>query len=93
VLFAVLRDTECHVRYEFKDGAWDNGEEISNPFVTLHIMSGILHYGQSLFEGLKVCAHGVRLIVAVLSFGGANARSKDGCKVGGVRGRGSALRG
>jgi len=46
--------TNCHVQYHYKDGKWDDGELKREPFVQLSIAATCLHYGQSLFEGLKV---------------------------------------
>jgi len=49
------RQTHSFVRYKFRDGAWDDGEELpgSTPEIPVHIGATALHYGQSLFEGLK----------------------------------------
>eukprot|EP00053_Salpingoeca_punica_P006205 m.59457 g.59457 ORF g.59457 m.59457 type:complete len:370 (-) comp13582_c0_seq1:280-1389(-) len=46
-------DTDAHVEFSYKDGAWDNGVLKTEPFVKIHINSNVLHYGQCLFEGLK----------------------------------------
>ena len=46
-------DTKCFIMYKWKDGIWNSGELYYDPYIKLHIMSGIFHYGQSLFEGLK----------------------------------------
>lgn len=53
--------TDSHVRYRFKDGAWDAGDCVREPTVTLHIAATALHYGQAAFEGLKAfrCKDGV----------------------------------
>ena len=48
------RDTNCHVRYTFKDGKWGSMEVVNEPYIKMHIMSGVMHYGQAVFEGFKV---------------------------------------
>lgn len=47
-------DTNCHIRYTWKDGAWDSGELVTDPHFSIHVAASSLHYGQSAFEGLKV---------------------------------------
>jgi len=47
------RQTNCHIIYRSKDGKWDNGELVEEPFLPMHIASTALHYGQTCFEGLK----------------------------------------
>jgi len=47
-------DTRCHIRYVWRDGAWDAGELVESPFLQMHIAATCLHYGQAAFEGLKV---------------------------------------
>ena len=47
-------DTNCHIRYTWKDGAWDKGELVADPHFPIHIAAAALHYGQECFEGLKV---------------------------------------
>ena len=61
-----FRETRSFLHYKFRDGEWDEGTEMdgSEPYVPVHIGATALHYGQSLFEGLKAfhCADGqVRL--------------------------------
>jgi branched-chain amino acid aminotransferase len=46
--------TDVNLRYTFKDGEWDNGVETDSESIPLHIAATCLHYGQALFEGLKV---------------------------------------
>lgn len=46
-------DTRCHIRYVWRDGAWNQGELVSEPFLNMHIAAACLHYGQAAFEGLK----------------------------------------
>ncbi|MEG2414844.1 MAG: branched-chain amino acid aminotransferase, partial [Kiritimatiellia bacterium] len=43
-----------HIRYVWKDGAWDDGELVNEPTITMTIAASCLHYGQACFEGLKV---------------------------------------
>jgi branched-chain amino acid aminotransferase len=51
--FAYMK-TECNVRYWYRGGQWDEGELTSEETITLHMASTCLHYGQEVFEGLKV---------------------------------------
>jgi branched-chain amino acid aminotransferase len=48
--------TRCHIRYTWRDGAWDAGELHDDPTINLHIAATALHYGQACFEGLKAFA-------------------------------------
>ena len=48
-----FRDTNCHIRYVWKNGAWSAGELVESPYLPIHIAATALHYGQSAFEGLK----------------------------------------
>lgn len=41
------------MKFTFKNGAWDEGELVKDPYVKVHIANTALHYGQSVFEGLK----------------------------------------
>lgn len=45
--------TKGHVRHVFKEGAWDAGTFTKDPFVSVHILGNVFHYGQALFEGFK----------------------------------------
>lgn len=45
--------TKSHLRFTWRDGCWDDGELVESPFQSIHVLSGALHYGQTLFEGLK----------------------------------------
>jgi branched-chain amino acid aminotransferase len=45
---------DVNLRYTFKDGEWDNGVETDSESIPMHIAATCLHYGQALFEGLKV---------------------------------------
>jgi branched-chain amino acid aminotransferase len=44
-----------NIRYQFKDGKWDNGTLSEDFQINLHIAASCLHYGQECFEGLKAC--------------------------------------
>ena len=46
--------TRSHIRYHWKDGAWDGGELVRKDTIELSVAAGCLHYGQEAFEGLKV---------------------------------------
>ena len=46
-------DTHCHIRHVWRDGAWDAGELVTEPYLKMHIAASCLHYGQEAFEGLK----------------------------------------
>ena len=62
-----FRETRSFVRFQCRDGSWDDGAEYPGGLeatVPVSIGATALHYGQSLFEGLKAfaCADGsVRL--------------------------------
>ncbi|KAH8052220.1 branched-chain-amino-acid transaminase [Aureococcus anophagefferens] len=62
-----FRETRSFVRFQYRDGSWDDGAEYPGGLeatVPVSIGATALHYGQSLFEGLKAfaCADGsVRL--------------------------------
>eukprot|EP00953_Heterococcus_sp_UTEX-ZZ885_P033258 17321-Heterococcus_DN1.PRE.1 len=47
------RDVNSHVKFVYKDGAWGPGELVKDSYVQVHIASTGLHYGQSVFEGMK----------------------------------------
>lgn len=48
------RDTNCHIRYVWRDGKWDKGNLVESPLMEVHIAAACLHYGQAAFEGLKI---------------------------------------
>lgn len=58
--FAYMQ-TRSHIRYTWKNGSWDRGELVTEPYFNIHIAATALHYGQTAFEGLKVyrCKDGV----------------------------------
>ncbi len=51
--FAYQR-TDGNIRYWFRNGEWSAGELTADEHVPLHIAATCLHYGQEIFEGLKV---------------------------------------
>src|SRR4030066_228354 len=46
--------TADNIRYWFRDGAWSDGELTADEHLNLHMAAVCLHYGQEIFEGLKV---------------------------------------
>jgi branched-chain amino acid aminotransferase len=48
------RETAAVVKYNWADGKWDGGEVSADPYVSIHLLSHCLNFGQSIFEGLKV---------------------------------------
>jgi len=48
-----VRRTHGHCRYTYSNGKWDGGVMVNEPIIDLHIHSAVLHYGVSLFEGIK----------------------------------------
>ncbi len=46
--------TDVNVRYTWREGSWDDGVMSDSETLPLHIAATALHYGQALFEGLKV---------------------------------------
>ena len=46
--------TDANVRYTYRNGSWDAGVEMDKQELPLHIAATALHYGQAVFEGLKV---------------------------------------
>ena len=51
-----FRQTRSHIKFVWKDGQWSSGELVAEPYVKVHIANTGLHYGQSIFEGLKAFA-------------------------------------
>jgi branched-chain amino acid aminotransferase len=49
-------ETNCHIRYVWRDGVWSEGELVDKPYLNIHIAATVLHYGQAVFEGLKAFA-------------------------------------
>lgn len=48
-----IRPMNGHVRYTWSDGKWDDGVFVPAPYQLIHINAGALHYGVSVFEGMK----------------------------------------
>jgi branched-chain amino acid aminotransferase len=46
--------TDRNIRYWYKDGKWSAGELTADEQIPIHIAAVCLHYGQEIFEGLKV---------------------------------------
>lgn len=44
---------KSNIRYQYKNGAWDDGALTSDVNINLHMAASCLHYGQECFEGLK----------------------------------------
>lgn len=51
-----IRTMNGYVKYTHQNGAWDVGLFVPAPYILLHINSGALHYGISVFEGMKAFA-------------------------------------
>merc|ERR1719343_825050 len=51
-----IRPMNGHVRYTWEDGDWDEGLFVPAPYQLMHINAGALHYGVSVFEGMKAFA-------------------------------------
>lgn len=45
--------TNGHVRHTWKEGRWDEGAFVKEPYANVHILANVFHYGQALFEGFK----------------------------------------
>lgn len=50
------RETNGHMKMTWKDGSWSAAELVEQSTVTMHVGATALHYGQSVFEGLKAFA-------------------------------------
>lgn len=48
-----FRPTKSHMKFVWKNGKWDEGELVTEPYIKVHIANTGLHYGQAIFEGLK----------------------------------------
>lgn len=48
-----IRPLNGYVKYTYQNRRWDMGTFVPAPYILLHINSGALHYGVSVFEGLK----------------------------------------
>lgn len=45
--------TKSHIRFAWKDGVWDSGHAFQDPYLPVHMLANVFHYGQALFEGFK----------------------------------------
>ena len=48
------RKVNANIRYYFQNGGWDSGTLSEDETVNLHVAATCLHYGQNVFEGMKV---------------------------------------
>jgi len=48
-----IRPLNGYVKYTYQNQRWDMGAFVPAPYILLHINSGALHYGVSVFEGMK----------------------------------------
>lgn len=49
-----LTPVNGHIRYTWRRGdGWDEGQVVTTPFMNMHVHAGCIHYGLSVFEGLK----------------------------------------
>ncbi|OGV32230.1 MAG: hypothetical protein A2020_14530 [Lentisphaerae bacterium GWF2_45_14] len=48
---------KSHIRFRYKDGAWDTGKLYNDFNISLSVAAVCLHYGQACFEGLKAFRH------------------------------------
>lgn len=46
--------TDSNIRFYYRDGKWSEGELTGDNNVSLHMSATCFHYGQEIFEGLKV---------------------------------------
>lgn len=51
-----IRPLNGYIKYTWQNRRWDGGSFVPAPYILLHINSGALHYGVSVFEGLKAFA-------------------------------------
>ncbi len=79
--FQYLR-ANCHVRYVYRDGKWDQGRLEEDENISIHVASTALHYGQTAFEGLKAfrCKDGkVRIFRPEMNAGRMNNTARRIC--------------
>lgn len=48
-----VQPTDGHAEFVYKDGAWGSACIVKEPYMQLHVNSVALHYGQTVWEGLK----------------------------------------
>jgi branched-chain amino acid aminotransferase len=71
--------TKSHMRYTWKDGEWDHGHVHEDPYISIHILANVFHYGQALFEGFK-CFHTKNGDVCTFVDDMSHARMVHGCR-------------
>ena len=74
--------TDSHIRYVWRNGAWDAGTLVTEPTINLHIAATCLHYGQAAFEGMKAFSGkdgGVRLFRPQMNARRLNASARRLC--------------
>lgn len=54
LVFGTRVDTHAYLKHVWKDGAWDEGELVEDPYIKMHVLANVFHYGQAIFEGQKV---------------------------------------
>mmetsp|Transcript_25305 Transcript_25305/g.57110 ORF Transcript_25305/g.57110 Transcript_25305/m.57110 type:complete len:413 (-) Transcript_25305:329-1567(-) len=45
--------TKSHIRFTWKNGEWNSGHTFRDPYLPVHMLANVFHYGQALFEGFK----------------------------------------
>ena len=63
--------TAGYAYFDYKDGAWSKLSFTPDPFIKVHVLGNVFHYGQSVFEGTKAfhCKDGqVRAFSDVLNW-------------------------
>lgn len=78
LLFSYI-PTNCHIEYTWKEGEWSEGELVAQPTTEIHILSSVLHYGQALFEGLKVFSRADGSVAMYQPYMGNVERMARGC--------------
>jgi len=48
-----VQPNDGHSEFVWKDGSWSGGRLVREPYMTLHVNSVAVHYGQTVWEGLK----------------------------------------
>lgn len=71
--------TNGHVKVVCKDGTWGAATFQRDPFISVHILGNVFHYGQALFEGFKVF-HTEKDGVSSFVDGECWKRMEHGCK-------------
>lgn len=71
--------TRGHTSYVYKDGEWDSGRFVQDPFISVHILANVFHYGQALFEGFKGF-HTRDGSICIFADGASHSRMEHGCK-------------